>query len=159
MTLSPHYVEKAIRYVNRKKWWHVPPVDQRAYKKRGKFLSSSFSEAEFWGRPLNKPVKVSIAYPLIGDEATIMELLFGTPVFGGRGVTMKQRFAIDARIRRVALENGFDSVLLMNPKSYFVFRATGKLPRSLELNVLDATQKEAKRRLKWEISDGNECVS
>jgi hypothetical protein len=38
--------ERLIAHVNRKQWWHVPPVDPNAYKKRGKFLASSFVEAE-----------------------------------------------------------------------------------------------------------------
>src|SRR5260370_5077704 len=60
--------EKLIAFVNRKSWWHVPPVDPNAYSKRGKFLSSSFGEAEFWGRPLDEPQRVIVAKPLIGDE-------------------------------------------------------------------------------------------
>jgi hypothetical protein len=29
------YVDKLIRHINRKDWWHVPPADSRAYQKRG----------------------------------------------------------------------------------------------------------------------------
>jgi hypothetical protein len=36
-----------IAYVNKKQWWHVPPADPDAYKKRGKFYSVSFAAAEF----------------------------------------------------------------------------------------------------------------
>lgn len=47
--------EKLVASVNRKSWWHVPPVDPDAYLKRGKFLASSFEAAEFYGRPLDEP--------------------------------------------------------------------------------------------------------
>src|ERR1051326_2557287 len=40
-----------ISYINRKDWWHVPPEDPTAYQKRGMFLSSTFRQAEFYGRP------------------------------------------------------------------------------------------------------------
>jgi hypothetical protein len=69
-------VEKVIRHVNRKRWWHVPPQDSAAYQKRGKFLASSFAEAEFWGRPLDGLQRVNVAAgPRFGDEPTIAKLL------------------------------------------------------------------------------------
>lgn len=52
------FLAKLVLHVNRKKWWHVPPRNPRAYSQRGKFLASSFREAEFWGRPLDEPQKV-----------------------------------------------------------------------------------------------------
>src|ERR1700683_3374384 len=77
------FYEKLIAHVNRRNWWHVPPQDPSAYSKRGKFLASSFAEAEFWGRPLDEPMKVKISNPLIGDEATIERELFGRPISSG----------------------------------------------------------------------------
>lgn len=53
---------KLIAHINRKSWWHVPPRDPRAYERRGKFYASSFREAEFYGRPLDDPERVSRAY-------------------------------------------------------------------------------------------------
>ena len=78
MNLPPTLIEKLVRHINRKDWWHVPPPDPQAYLKRGKFLASSFAEAEFWGRPLDEPQKVQIERPLVGDEKTISKVL-GTP--------------------------------------------------------------------------------
>jgi hypothetical protein len=49
--LRDTHLQKLVRHINRKAWWHVPPRDPRAYEKRGKFLASSFREAEFYGRP------------------------------------------------------------------------------------------------------------
>ena len=71
-------LEKLIKHVNRKDWWHVPPADPGAYSKRGKFLASTYVEAEFYGRPLNEPQKVSIAKPVVEDEKTIAKAL-GVP--------------------------------------------------------------------------------
>lgn len=67
------FYEKLVAHVNRKNWWHVPPQDPKAYRKRGKFLASTYREAEFWGRPLDEPQKASISRPLVGDEATLRE--------------------------------------------------------------------------------------
>jgi len=66
--------------VNRKQWWHVPPRDPDAFRKRGKFLASSYRGAEFYGRPLLDPIRVSISKPLIGDETLIERKLFGRRV-------------------------------------------------------------------------------
>lgn len=73
--MSPALIEKLVRHINRKHWWHVPPQDPQAYLKRGKFLASTYAEAEFWGRPLDEPQKVRIQRPLVGDEKTISKVL------------------------------------------------------------------------------------
>ena len=130
-------VKKLVAYVNRKEWWHVPPRDRSAYSKRGKFLASSFKEAEFWGRPLDEPQRVLISKPLIGDEAAIEKRLFGRRV-SRASVSLEERWKLDARMKRAALGKGYDSILLMAPKGFAEFQSGGKLPRSLELNVLNA---------------------
>ena len=58
--------DKLLARINRKDWWHVPPADPKAYQKRGKFLASTFREAEFWGRPLDIPVRVRVINLIIG---------------------------------------------------------------------------------------------
>ena len=125
-----------VAHVNRKKWWHVPPLDPAAYNKRGKFFASSFEEAEFYGRPLDIPQRVVIAKPLIGDEPAIARVL------GIRqqreGMSIEDIAEHDALWRTAALAKGFDSIVLMTPKAFSVFKTSGKLPRSLELNVLQA---------------------
>src|ERR1035441_100482 len=68
-------IEKLIARINRKDWWHVPPSDPKAYQKRGMFLASTFREAEFWGRPLDTPIRVKVVKPIIGDEITIQNEL------------------------------------------------------------------------------------
>jgi hypothetical protein len=129
------FCEKLIAHVNRKEWWHVPPRDPGSYKKRGKFFASSFREAEFWGRPLDEPQKVTIAAPLIGDEATIEKALLGRRV-SSEDITIEERWKLDAKMKRAALAKGYDCIVLMTPGAFTKFRVSGKLPRSIELNVL-----------------------
>jgi hypothetical protein len=126
--------EKLVALLNRKNWWHVPPVDPRAYSKRGKFLASTFEAAEFYGRPLDEPQKVTIAKPIIGDEHKIARVLGIPPQ--REGMTLKQIAAHDALWRNAGLKKGFDSILLIAPKCFAEFKANGKVPRSLELNIL-----------------------
>jgi len=132
--MQKEFYDKLVAYVNRKNWWHVPPVDPAAYQKRGKFLASTFGEAEFWGRPLDEPQRVSIARPLIGDEETIEKVLFEKRL-SDEDMSAKKRWQLDAKIKKAALARGYDSVLLMTPKAFSELKAKGKMPRSLELNV------------------------
>jgi hypothetical protein len=136
MKQSGVFFESLVTHVNRKEWWHVPPRDPSAYSKRGKFLASSFREAEFWGRPLDEPQRVAVCKPLIGDEEAIEKKLFGRRV-SSEDITMEERWKLDARMRRAALRKGYDSLVLMAPKAFAKFQSTGKLPRSMELNVLN----------------------
>ena len=129
------YSAKLVAHINRKHWWHVPPQDASAYASRGKFLASSFAEAEFWGRPLDQPEKVTISSPLIGDEKTIEKKLFGRRASHAE-ITMEERWALDEKMRIAALSKGFDSIVLIAPKAFAELRATGKLPRRIELNIL-----------------------
>ncbi len=132
--------QRIVAHVNRKSWWHVPPVDPDAYRKRGKFLASRFSEAEFWGRPLDEPLKVTVARPLVGDEATIERNLFGKHVSPRDAIrTIGRRWKLDHQIKRAALRKGYDSILLMAPRAFARLRSTGKFPSSLELNIFRAS--------------------
>jgi hypothetical protein len=135
MKKSGVFFESLVAHVNRKEWWHVPPRDPSTYRKRGKFLASSFREAEFWGRPLDEPQRVAVSKPLIGDEETIEKKLFGRRV-SGEDITTEDRWKLDAKMRRAALRKGYDSLVLMAPKAFAEFQSTGKLPRSMELNIL-----------------------
>ena len=129
--------ERLIAYVNRKNWWHVPPVDPGAYKKRGKFYSVSFAAAEFWGRPLDKPERVTISKPLVGDEKRIARVLGIPPQ--RESMTLEQIAAHDARWRSAALKKGFDAIVLMGPSTFAEWKRMGKIPRSIELNVLEVS--------------------
>ena len=127
MKKSNAFVATLVAHVNRKEWWHVPPRDPNAYGKRGKFLASSFREAEFWGRPLDEPQRVAVRKPLIGDEETIEKKLFGRRV-SSEDITMEERWKLDAKMRRAALRRGYDSLVLMASNAFAEFQSTGKLP-------------------------------
>jgi hypothetical protein len=129
-------IQKLIRHVNRKDWWYVTPIDPRASEKRGKFFSSTFGEAEFYGRPNDIPEKVAIASPLIGDNDTIERKLIGR-VESHPNISVRERFALDAKLRRVALKRGYDSIVLMSGSGFQKFEKEGRIPRSIELNVLE----------------------
>ncbi|MBZ5514445.1 MAG: hypothetical protein LAN62_06315 [Acidobacteriia bacterium] len=132
------WLVELIRYINRKDWWHVPPVDPRAYEKRGKFLAWSFGAAEFYGRPLDQPVRVYIQNPLVGDEPTVERALFGREINKDwpDGHVIQQRLALDAKMRRVALRKGYDSIVMMSTPRFRTFATLGKVPRPMELNIL-----------------------
>jgi hypothetical protein len=129
--------DKLVSHVNRKNWWHVPPVGPDAYKKRGKFFSVSFAAAEFWGRPLDEPERVTISKPLVGDEKRIAKVLGISPQHDG--MTLEQIAKHDALWRNAALKNGFDAIVLMSLMCFAKWKVTGKIPRSLELNILDVS--------------------
>jgi hypothetical protein len=134
--MEREFNRRLVAHVNRKNWWHVPPKDPNAYRKRGKFLASSFAEAEFWGRPLDNPEKVNVERPLVGDERKIARVL-RVPTLRGN-ITLARIASRDARWRNAALAKGYDSIVLMAPKAFAEFKAGGKLPRSIELNILRA---------------------
>lgn len=133
--------DKLIAHVNRKSWWHLPPMDPKAYAKRGKFLASTYDEAAFYGifgagKPLEQRVK--IAKPLVGDEKKIARVLGIPPQY--EGMSIEQMAAHDAKWRNAALKKGYDAILLMAPITFAKWKTSGKIPRSLELNILEAPE-------------------
>jgi hypothetical protein len=132
-------IEKLIARINRKDWWHVPPSDPKAYQKRGMFLASTFREAEFWGRSLNKPIRVKVLNPIIGDEKTIhTELRVVPPEYPGDESLklLEWRWKLDARLKKAAVAKRYDAIVLLSPAGYAKFVAEGRLPISIELNLL-----------------------
>jgi len=132
----PIDTQKLVDYINRKYWWHVTPVDPLAYQKRGKFFSSTYARAEFYGRPNDDPEKVSIKKPLVGDANTVEIRLLGK-VEGFDGMGVKRRLALDARMKKIALRKGYDSIVVLAQTGLKRLRTGGKIPRSIELNVVD----------------------
>ena len=131
--------DKLVAHINRKQWWHVPPQDAAAYRKRGAFYAAIFHEAEFWGRPLNEPQRVKVSNPIIGDEDGIETELFGRPVPAPDAhsrTVLEWRWRLDAKMKKAALAEGYDSIVLMTPVAFAAYTGHGKIPRSIELNVL-----------------------
>jgi transposase len=73
----------------------------------------------------------------IGDEENIGRILFGRRV-SQEDIGMEERWALDAKLKSAALAKGYDSIVLMTPKAFSEFRTGIKLPRSMELNILNA---------------------
>lgn len=124
-------VQELVSHLKKKNWWHVPPLAPTACRKRGKFLASSFVEAKFYGRPFDEPQRVKIANPLIGDDETICRSLFGKIISvpePEKRSFLRKRLALDARIKKSALNLGHDSILLLTPKGFANYKVTGEIP-------------------------------
>src|SRR5271157_5788650 len=145
-TAKQEYVDKLIQRINRKDWWHVPPVDPKSYSKRGKFLASTYRAAEFWGRPNDTPKRVTVKNPLIGDEETIERTLLGRheskswPDIDEDIASGKQfgerRYALDAKLYEAGRAQGYDAIVLLSSASFARFQSEGRIPLSIELNLL-----------------------
>ncbi|MGO9603544.1 MAG: hypothetical protein ACLQAT_09145, partial [Candidatus Binataceae bacterium] len=63
-------------------------------------------QAEFWGRPLDVPVRVHVSNPIIGDEPSIETELLGAPsTYPGDDYPKltEWRWKLDARLKTAAL--------------------------------------------------------
>ena len=139
---------KLVARINRKDWWHVPPSDSTAYEKRGMFLASTFREAEFWGRPLDTPIRVNVTNPIIGDETTIQTELHVAPSeYPGDDSPklLEWRWKLDAKLKKAAIAKGYDAIVLLSPNGYSNFIGEGKIPLSIELNLLRGPENGSQR--------------
>jgi hypothetical protein len=138
--------EILISKINNSYWWHVPPSDSCAYKKRGKFLASTFAQAEFYGRPNDEPERVNIRNPVYGfSEVEIFEKLFTSEemkklhykaIENDTGPNWyEKRIALDSKMYVRARKLGYDAIVLMTPQGKKDLQRNRK-PRSLELNLL-----------------------
>ena len=132
-----------IEKINRSDWWHVPPRDPNAYKKRGKFLASTYAQAEFYGRPNIEPEKVNISNPLFGfSHLEILENLFGKQngksflkkVSGNN--SYKSIIKLDEKMHNKAKQLNHDSIALMTKSGKNFLRKKLK-PKSIELNLIN----------------------
>jgi len=134
-----------IEKINSSDWWHVLPQDKKAYKKRGKFLASTYKQAEFYGRPKLDPEKVKIKNPIYGfSELEILTRLFGSDaqkfidkILNSKNhLFYKRRIDLDAKIFKKARKLGYDSVVLM-ARSGKEYLQKSRKPKSIELNLLN----------------------
>ena len=138
-----------VQKINKSDWWHVRPRDTNSFKKRGKFLASSYSQAEFYGRPNNAPEKIRISNPVFGFlEDEILEQLFPGDVAKihkrfkldideSRDDWYEKRIQLDSKMHKRAKEMGFDSIVLLSPAGRKYIEMHQK-PHSIELNLLYA---------------------
>jgi hypothetical protein len=135
--------EVLIDKINKSEWWHVSPGDPEVYKKRGKFLASTYQQAEFYGRPKDMPYRISIENPVYGfSEVEILEKLFPDSY---KNMVLsddedmedyyKARIDLDAAMFRRAKLLGYDSIVLLT-KSGRRSLETNRKPNSIELNLL-----------------------
>lgn len=132
--------------INKRKWWHSPPADKAAYKKRGMFLASSYKECEFYGCPLDEPIKVNVSHPLVDTEKNIIRFLFGDNssqmsayialINGTAKEPLKLRFKLDRDLFKAAKNKNHDAIAVVTEKGLEKVK-NQKLPSSVELNVLD----------------------
>lgn len=133
-----------INKINNSDWRHVPPQDPLAYQKRGKFLASTYLQAEFYGRPKTDPERVKIYNPVFGfSEIEILNVLFGKvkassvykKFFKAKNF-YKSRINLDAKMAKKARLNGYDSIVLMTQRGKNEL-TKGRKPSSIELNLLN----------------------
>ena len=125
--------EKLVLHINAHKGWRTALPDAKMINRRGLFYASSYKEAEFYGRPIDIPFTINIKRPLFGDEIHVMQTL-GLPL-PNQDISIKERFAMDAKMKRLAIAKGYDSVALFTTKAYQTYMKTGTIPRSIELQV------------------------
>ncbi|MFA6119691.1 MAG: hypothetical protein WC688_07245 [Parachlamydiales bacterium] len=134
-----------IEKINSSNWWHVRPQDKKSYKKRGKFLASTYKQAEFYGKPNLESEKVAIKNPIYGfSELEILTKLFGEnakklldKVLNADNCCFyNERTNLDAKIFEKARKSGYDSIVLMTKIGKNILEK-GKKPNSIELNLLN----------------------
>lgn len=133
-----------VKKINQSEWWHVPPADPQAYKKRGKFLASTYLQAEFYGRPNIMPEKVKINNPIYGfSELEILKKLFGEKEAIQMSDTINTdsadwyhiRINADSKMHHKAKELGYDAIVLMTNSGKLALEK-GRKPNSIELNII-----------------------
>ena len=129
--------EKLVLHINAHKWWRTALPDAKMINSRGLFYASSYKEAEFYGCPIDIPFTINVKRTLFGDEVHIMQTL-GLPLHN-QDIRIKKRFALDAKMKRLAIANDYDSIALFTTKGYQTYMKTGTIPRSIELQVFAGT--------------------
>jgi len=136
--------EIIIDKINKSEWWHVTPADPDAHSKRGKFLASTYQQAEFYGRPNDIPERVSISNPIYGfSEKDILMELFSD----GHNMLLlnelesekcwyQNRIDTDVKMFERAKSLGYDAIVLMTEAGRKDLERNRK-PRSIELNLLN----------------------
>jgi len=136
-------IDILIQKINQSTWWHVTPRDLGAYKKRGKFLASTYLQSEFYGRPKLEPERVEIKNPVFGfSENEILKQLFKSTelnllkdIENTEKDFYQERIALDAKMYKKAKLLGYDSIVLMTAQGKTALQK-GRKPNSIELNLI-----------------------
>src|SRR3989344_395935 len=133
-----------IQKINQSFWWHVPPRDPGAYKKRGKFLASTYLQAEFYGKPNDELERVKINNPVfVFSEKEILNKLFGaekaknllSAVLCEEENWYQKRIDLDQKIHKRAKELRYDAIVLLTNNGKKELKKQRK-PSSIELNLV-----------------------
>jgi len=133
-----------IQKINQSSWWHVPPRDPGAYKKRGKFFASTYLQAEFYGKPNDEPEKVKIRNPVFGfSEKEILSKLFGvekaknllSATLSEDENWYQKRIDLDQKMHERAKELRHDAIVLLTKNGKKELKKQRK-PNSIELNLV-----------------------
>jgi hypothetical protein len=84
--------------------------------------------------------------PLIGDEETIERTLLGRyeskswpdldeHIAAGKPFA-ERRYALDANLYKAGRAKGYDAIVLLSPSNFAKFKSEGRIPLSIELNLL-----------------------
>ena len=137
--------EILVDKINRSEWWHVLPQDPNAYNKRGKFLASTYRQAEFYGRPRDISERVFISNPVYGfSEKEILDQLFPGNDNGclldkfeeERNNWYQERIELDAKMFKRAKSLGYDAIVLIERTGREKLERSRK-PHSIELNLVN----------------------
>lgn len=127
--------------INKSVWWYVTPQDINAYKKRGKFLASTYAQAEFYGRPNDVSEKVFINNPIYGcSEIEILKNLFPKNYkklfskVNDDASGYSYRINLDAKMFRKAKRMGYDAITLLGNNG-IEYLSRNRKPHSIELNL------------------------
>lgn len=157
--MSINIKEVLINKVNKSEWWHVTPADHDAYSKRGKFLASTYQQAEFYGRPNDIPDKVFITNPIYGfsEKGILLKLFTGEnnrflkehkkmiledqkpsakDDYKHVGNWYERRIRLDVAMFKKAKSLGYDAIVLMGRTGRKKLERNRK-PNSIELNLLN----------------------
>jgi len=132
-----------IQKIGESEWWHVPPKDPLAYRKRGKFLASTYLQASFYGKPNIESERVKIKNPIFGfSESEILQQLFGSKrhyylnkVIDAENDFYQRRIELDAAIYKKAKSLMYDAIVLMTDAGRKALQR-GHKPKSIELNLI-----------------------
>lgn len=135
------FKDELVAALAKKEFWHVPPAEgEGAYAKRGKFLASSFKDAEFYGRPLDEAQHVQIKNPIIGTEQEIADRLGLEPQH--EGMSQEEMNAHDRKWALAAKKAGYDAIVTVGGKQLANFKRTGRIPSQMEVNDLSMLKDE-----------------
>ncbi len=136
--------EILINKINQSLWWHVTPGDPNAYKKRGKFFASTYTQAGFYGRPNDISEKIKISNPVYGtSEINILKVLFPVDykklypfILDDRKDWYKRRIQLDSKMYQKAKSMSYDAIVLLgsNANKYLM---KNRKPHSIELNLCE----------------------